>query len=143
MRQGIFSTSAFSQTSNSRFFATICGARSMAANPGCCCREKEAAGEATSSGLPSIRLMGQGKAFNTRQTMVLIVAAAAWNFSALLMAESPGRLPSLFPIRLRTERSMSTRTAIFLSAEKGTLFTAFVRATRRMEASRQLLTGLP
>ena len=56
---------------------------------------------------------------NTSLATELTAAAAASNSSARPTAESPGRPQSLFQPRLHTERSMWTRTAIFLSAEKG------------------------
>ena len=96
-----------------------------------CYRAKEAPAEATSSGSPSIRPTARDMDSNTSRTTALTAAAAACNSNVPPTAGSHGRRPSLFPTRLYTERSMWTRTAISLSAEKGAPFSAFARAMPR------------
>ena len=108
-----------------------------------CSRAKEAAAEATSSGLRSIRPTARDMDSNTSQTTALTAAAAAWNSNVPLTVGSHGRHRSLFLTRPCTERSTWTRTAISLSAEKGAPFTAFARAMPRSAARHQLLTEAP
>src|SRR5204862_8306211 len=91
-------------------------------------------------GSPSIRQAAPDTAFNISQTTVLTAAAAAWNSNGPPMAELPGRIRSLFLTGLCTEPSMWTRTAIFLSVEKGAAFTAFALAMPRSGPRHQPLT---
>ena len=77
------------------------------------------AGAATSNGLPSIRPAARVTDSNISLATELTAAAAASNSNARPTAGSPGRPRSLFQPGLQTGRSMWTRTAISLSAEKG------------------------
>ena len=118
MSSGSFSTSVFNRTLTCPFFATTCGARQTAVRPGWSNHPTEARAEATSSGSPSIRPTALDMDSSINQTTALTVAAAECNSNAPWMAESPGRLRSLFLAGLTWERSTSTPTATSLSVAK-------------------------
>ena len=140
MRQGIFSISASGRTKTCRSFATTCGARRMAANPGWSAHRIKEQEEATSNGSPSIRPGAQDTVSNTRRTMEsTVITTSSWNSNAPPMAESPGSLRSRFLKALYMDRSTWTRTAMFLLAEKGAPSTAFARAMHRLEARHRFL----
>ena len=123
MRQGIFSISVSSRMCNSPFFATTCGARQTAANPGRCCLAREARAAATSNGSPSIRPLARGMASNTSQTTALTVAAAACNFNVLPTAGSPGRRQSLFPMGpVYGTLDVDTNGNLFIGGEGNTFY---------------------
>src|ERR687892_1364627 len=104
-------------------------------------RRADLATEATKNGSrsiePAARVMDSNISFGPA-----FLAVTADNLADLLMAAGlPGRRPLVFRTLLNGELSMWILTAICFSAEKGTPFIVFARATHRSEIRRRRLTG--
>ena len=84
---------------------------------------------------------GPGHGFQYQSSDGINVAATASNSNDRPTGGLHGRRQSLFQAGLQTGRSMWIRTAISLSAAKGTPFPAFGRAMRRSGARPRPLTG--
>ena len=121
---------------NSRFSATTCGARRMAANPGRCSRANRGAGGGDKQWFTIDKTGGPGHGFQYQcWTTALTCSGDCGEFSARPMVASPGRLRQYSQFALLGTLDVD-RTAIFLSVgRREHAFTAFARATHRSVAS--------